>query len=117
MAAVHAPCAFYRGDTWDIDGLLFYADGTPFNLHAGAAVQWTLEDAQGNVALALTIGNGGIVVVDAGNGKCLITVTPLQSAAIAAGKYTDQLRATDPTGFVSTQWVGTIEVRSNFFVP
>jgi hypothetical protein len=111
MAALHAPTAFYAGDTWEIDGELHYADGTPFNLAAGAAVEWTMTDANGNRVLDLTLLNGGISVINPA-GQCLIIVTSAQSGPVPAGKYSDRLRAVDPAGFVSTQWVGTIEVRA-----
>lgn len=116
MPALHPPLAFKRGDTWEIDASLHYADGSPFNLGAGAVAEWKVEDGAGNVVLDLSIANGGIVVIPDKPGQCLITVTPVQSAAVAAGKYSDELRAIDPTGFVSTQAVGSIDVRKSFFV-
>ncbi len=115
MAALHGPLSFYRGDTWDIDACLHYADGSPFNLGAGAAIVWELKDDAGNVIFSASLAGGGIVVIPDKPGQCLITVTPTQSAGIAVGKYNDQLRATDPTGFVSTQAVGSTEVRGSFF--
>lgn len=116
MSNVHEPTAFRRGDTWKIDAIMFYRDGTPFNLGAGAKVEWILKDPAGTQVLSFTLLTGDIVVTDA-NGKCLVTVTPVQSAGLVAAKgFTDQLRATDPSGLVSTQTVGTIEVRDSFFV-
>jgi hypothetical protein len=116
MTAVHDPCAFRVGDTWPIAGLLFYADGTPFNLGAGATVAWELKscgrDEDSVVVLSFALGTG-ITVTNAA-GQILITVTPLQSAAIPPGEYVDWLRAADPAGLVSTQWTGTIKVRPGF---
>jgi hypothetical protein len=124
MAALHPPFAFTSGDTYPIYACLHYADGSPFNLGAGAVIEWEMQDCDGNVVLELTLAGGGIIVTDPGDtppNKCLITITPTpilsggQSAAIMPGKYKDQLRAIDPSGFVSTQAVGSIEVRKSFF--
>jgi hypothetical protein len=110
MTALHVEAAFRQGDTFPIFGSLFYADGTPFNLAAGATVQWTLKDCNGNQALSYSLA-GGIVVSDAANGKITITVVPSDSAGLAPGEYRDTLRAVDPSGYVSTQWTGIIRVR------
>lgn len=118
MAALHERWGFYCGDTWQMNGPLSYADGTPFDLSTGAALQWELKDDQGNVILLLELG-AGITIADPSDvppHQCTITVTPAQSALIAPGVYRDQLRAIDPAGLVSTQVVGTIEVRPSFFV-
>jgi hypothetical protein len=118
MAALHPPFAFTSGDTFPIYACLHYRDGSPFNLGAGAVIEWEMQDCDGNVVLELTLASGGIMVTDPGDTppyECLITITALQSAAIMPGKYKDQLRATDPSGFVSTQAIGSIEVRKSFF--
>jgi hypothetical protein len=112
---VHGPEHFIEGDTWEIQGNLAYADGTPFNLGAGCAIVWAIEDANGNVVLELSLAAGGIVVLDAAAGQCLVTTSSMQSAAVGIGTYTDQLRATDPSGYVSTQWSGPIIVEQSFF--
>lgn len=112
---VHGAEWFFAKDTWQITGILTYADGSPFNLGAGCALQWKMQDSTGApVGPALTLGSG-ITVVDPVNGICLITVTPTQSAAIVPGNYVDQLQAADPAGFVSTQWTGPINVNASFF--
>ena len=116
MAALHPFFACYVGDTAEISGTLLYADGTPFNLASGAVVQWTLENAAGAKVLELSL-NAGITVADETSGTILITMTPEQTAALPPGRYADQLRATDPNGFVSTQWAGAIEIRPSFFTP
>src|SRR5262249_12446931 len=105
----HKAETFVESDTWEIQGVLHYADGTPFNLGAGCNIVWGMKDSTGSVVLELSLGSG-IVVLDATAGTCLITVSPAQSQAIGAGNYTDQLQATDPTGYVSTQWTGPINV-------
>ena len=115
MTTFHVPENFKQGDTWEIEGRLAYADGTPFDLGAGCSIGWIMEDAAGNQILSLTLGNG-ITVLDPAAGRCLITVAPVQSATVAVGSYTDQLQATDPAGYVSTQWQGTINARKSFFV-
>lgn len=110
----HPPQYAYNSDTWEIQGNLSYADGTPFNLAAGCAIKWGIEPAAGGSRnLELTLGSG-ITVLDAANGVCLITVTPVQSAAIPVGSYLDQLQATDPSGYVSTQWTGPMNVSASF---
>lgn len=115
MPALHLPTAFIRGDTWEISGSLFYADCTPFNLNTGCSVAWTLADSNSNLVLELSLAGG--IVVENPAGIILITVTPAQSSLIAPGEYTDQLRATDVSGFVSTQWLGAISVRPSLFTP
>jgi hypothetical protein len=111
MTALHVEAAFRQGDTFPIFGMLSYADGTPFNLAAGATVEWTLKDCNDVAALSYAIGTG-VVVTDAANGKITITVTPSDSSGLAPGVYKDALKATDPNGYVSTQWTGTIKVRA-----
>lgn len=120
MTVVHEPYPGRRGDTWQIEGLLYYFDGTPFNLGNGATVNWIVKDGSsepdgGNVLLSLSLGNGITVIDEAG--KILIRVTPTQSAAFALGEYPDQLRAVDPSGFTAIEWVGTVKVRRSFFIP
>ncbi len=111
---VHPPEYFTESDTWEIQGNLAYADGTPFNLGAGCAISWGLKDSTGAVVLELSLGSG-IIVLNAAGGICLITVAPSQSEAVGVGAYTDQLQATDPSGYVSTQWAGPINVTASFF--
>jgi hypothetical protein len=60
-------------------------DGTPFNLGTGAAAEWTPKDASGNTVFDLTIGNGGIAVVDGPGGKCLISLSAAQTGGGGAG--------------------------------
>jgi hypothetical protein len=109
----HKPEYFNVGDTWEIEGRLSYGDGTPFNLNMGCNIQWGLIDINSNTILSFSLGNG-ITVIDPNGGRCLITVTPSQSGMIAVGKYTDQCRATDPTGYVSTQFQGTVYAKPSF---
>lgn len=99
-----------QGDTFPIFGLLTYSDGSPFNLCAGAAATWTLNDCDGNARLSYQLG-AGVVVTDPVNGKITITIPAGDSAGLAPGTYTGTLRAVDPNGFVSLQWTGTIKVR------
>lgn len=124
MPSLHEPFAFTRGDTFTIEAWLHYADGKPFNLGPGAAIIWQLEDGKGDVILSLSLSAGGIAVLDLDvldasppgvPHHCLVTITAAQSAAITEGRYRDQLRATDPAGVVSTQSVGSIDVRKSFF--
>jgi len=111
---VHKPEYFQQGDTWQLQGNLHYADGTPFNLGVGCSIEWGLQNSAGQVIFTLAL-NAGITVLDPVNGICLITVTPAQSDGIIAGAYVDQLQATDPSGLVSTQWTGPISVAAAFF--
>ena len=116
MSTPHPAHRFKPGATWEIQGNLAYANGLPFNLASGCFIEWAIQAQAGpdvNV-LTLTLGNG-IAVLDALNGVCLITVTPAQSALVPVGKYLDQLRATDPSGYVSDQWAGPINVYKSFF--
>jgi hypothetical protein len=115
MTTFHPPENFKQGDTWEIQGNLHYADGTPFNLGDGCTIGWIMEDSAGTQVLSLTLGSG-ITVLDAAAGTCLITVPPSLSANVGVGTYTDQLQAIDPAGYVSTQWQGTINARKSFFV-
>lgn len=114
MAWLHAPLGFYAGDNWEIAGPLHYADGSAFNLGAGAVLEWVMEDDAGNVILSASLGSG-ISVTDLTDAEILIALTPAQTAVVTPGTYRDQLRATDPAGFVSTQWAGSILVRGSLF--
>jgi hypothetical protein len=114
VTVFHPPQGFKVGDTWEIQGNLYYADGTPFNLGAGCGILWAIQNAAGSTILQLSL-NAGITILDPVNGICLITVLPTQSDLIAVGSYTDQLQATDPTGYVSTQWEGPINAYASFF--
>lgn len=113
---VHQPEYMNVGDTWEIEGVLAYADGTPFDLGAGCDIRWAIQDSAGATTILKTLGSG-ITVIDPAAGTCLITVGPEDSDVVAIGNYTDQLRATDPTGYVSTQWTGPFNVRKSFFAP
>lgn len=117
MSTPHPAHSFKPGATWEIRGPLSYANGLPFDLSSGCAIAWAIQsqDNIGTNVLELTLAGGGITVLDAAGGVCLITVTPSQSAAIPVGNYFDQLRATDPTGYVSDQWAGPINVYKSFF--
>lgn len=114
MTVVHKPLNFRPSDTWEILGNLAYADGSPFNLAAGAVIAWKVEDANGNVIASATLA-GGEITVTTTPGQCLITILPGITRAIPVGSYTDQLQATDPTGYVSTQWTGPVNVGQSFF--
>jgi hypothetical protein len=115
MTTIHPQENVKTGDTWQFKGILSYADGTPFNLGTGCNILWGIEPAAGgSLVIELSLGSG-ITVLDAANGICLITVPPVQSAAVPVGSYVDQLQATDPTGYVSTQWTGPINVYASFF--
>ncbi len=122
MAALHPLYRFTQGDTWPIFGELFYADGKPFSLAAGASVVWELQDEYGEVVLSYSYPGGANIDVTDVDARApdvphhlLITVNAADTASIKPGPYKDQLRATDPGGLVSTQAVGTIEVDKSFF--
>lgn len=109
MTTTHNAQTFEKGDTWEIQGTLAYADGTPFDIGVGATVSWSLQDANGAAILTYTLGSG-IFIVDLSKAKILIRVPASVTDTIAPGNYFDELRATDPDGFVSTQWDGEIVV-------
>lgn len=110
----HRNLTFYPGADWEIQGNLTYADGTPFNLSIGCQIMWAMADSTGSKVLFLTLGNG-ITVLNAAQGTCLLLIPRSISLTVPLGTYTDQLRAIDPTGYVSDQWSGTITVAESFF--
>lgn len=115
MSTTPAPInSFKPGATWEIQGNLAYANGTPFNLGPGCNVQWAIRDSSGHTVLSLSLGNN-VSVLDAAGGICYIVVTPSLSASIPPGSYTHQCRATDPTGYISDQWMGAINVHASLF--
>jgi len=115
MATTHPPVnSFKPGATWEIQGSLHYANGTPFNLGPGCNIQWALQNSMGQIVLSLSLGDG-ITVQDADAGICYIIVLPGLSATIPPGSYVDQLRATDPSGYISDQWQGAINIYGSFF--
>lgn len=108
MTAIHDPLSFYCGDTWEIAGTLTDASGAPLDL-TGAALQWKLDDPTGAInALTLALGSGITITGLATAGTVLIEPTAVQTAALAAGVYRDQVRVTLADGTVTTQWVGSI---------
>jgi hypothetical protein len=116
VTQIHPSQGFKVGDTWEIQGNLYYADGTPFDLGVGCSILWVMQDSNGALFPSSPLSlNAGITILDPLNGICLVTLTPTQSAAIPVGSYTDQLQATDPTGYVSTQWEGPINAYASPF--
>ncbi len=109
--ALHREESFFQGDTFVIFGALRYADGTPFNLAAGAAVAWTLKNAAGEAVLSYSITGGQVSVSSAAAGTITITIPAGDSASLPPGRYGDACVATDPHGYVSTQWIGTLCVK------
>jgi hypothetical protein len=125
MALVHPELRFYVGDTWEIEADLHYADGSPFNLGAGAAVTWQMSDANGNVIFSLSLGAGVTVADTADNPPYQVAIAvpganaaqPLTgnyptTAAVLPGRYSDRIIAVDPSGYRSTQCVGVIDVKA-----
>ena len=108
MTETHADFLLYAGSTWAFDAALHDAACNPLDL-TGAMITWRLYDAQGTVKLELTRDNG-IAIVNETGGLCRITVTAAQSKDIAQGSYRDEIVVELPTGFVSTQAVGSILV-------
>jgi hypothetical protein len=125
MAELHPLATFLVGDTFPIEGYCRDADGDPLDLSGAQAIEWKLETAQSRrceewetpqpptVVLDLTLGNG-IAITNAPLGQIVITITSAQSAALAPGRYRDQLRVILASGVVSYQWVGFIEARPSF---
>jgi hypothetical protein len=116
MPLIHPEEKFTAGDTWEIHGSLHYRDGSPFNLNAGAEIEWQLRKPDGTPVLAFTLSGGGgvVTVLDADAGTFAIVV-PKTQTGVAAGEYFDQCRATDPSGLRSTQWQGAIKVTASYF--
>ena len=108
MTETHPDFLLYSGSTWALDAALHDAACNPLDL-TGAAITWRLYNTQGGIKLELTRDNG-ITVVNEIGGLCRITVTAAQSKDIAQGSYRDEIVVAMPTGFVSTQAVGSIFV-------
>jgi hypothetical protein len=115
MTQIHKPVYFAQATTWEIQGNLSYADGSPFDLATpGASVQWKVEDSSGNIIVQASSG-GGTITFTGVPGQCLI-ILPAAATNKAVGSYADQLQATDSTGYTSLQWSGQFSVTKSFFV-
>jgi hypothetical protein len=108
MTTTHASHTFYIGDDWEIEGTLFKADGTAYDLSV-LDLQWELLRGS-TVAIAYDL------VVPAKKsplsaGKIEIVVPRLTTATLARGKYVDRLRIRDTIlDRVETMWTGEILV-------
>jgi hypothetical protein len=107
MTETHADFLLYAGDRWQFDAALHDAAGDPLNL-TDAAVEWRLH--AGGIIFARRTLDDGISLINAVGGLCRIVMTPAQTTALASGTYYDDIRATLPGDFVSTQAVGRIIV-------
>lgn len=108
MTNTHPPFVLYVGATWQFDAALHDAACNPLDL-AGAAVEWRLYDRGGAQRIVLTIGTG-VTITDTANGLCQIVVPPLETGKLSPGYFRDEIRATLPTGFITVQAVGDINV-------
>lgn len=111
MALTHEQFVFYSGDHWKLELSLHDDQGAALDL-TGAQVEWTLYDAAtGEVVITLTVVPGEISILDPPtDGKAQVIVAPARTSTLAPGAYYDVTRAMLPSGFVSTQAVGTIMV-------
>ena len=108
MTATHANFLLFSGDTWVIDAALHDNANAALDL-TDAEIVWRLRNAAQTVVAELTVDNG-IEVTNAAGGLCRITVTPVQSAALPEGNYSDEIVVTTAEGLVTTQAVGAITV-------
>ena len=110
MTARHPDFVLFAGSTWQFDAALHDANCAALDL-SGAAIEWRLYDSGGTPRItAATPPGTGITITDAVGGLCKITVAPAQTAPLAAGNYSDEIRCTLATGFISVQSIGRITV-------
>lgn len=116
MALVHDYAAFYQGDEWTIDGVLYDGLGGALDLSGltGAAIAWRLIDKDGALIAGCDL-DAGIAIADAAAGAITIALDEEATAAIVPGSYRDQLRVIKD-GKTMTLWAGAIEVKASFFV-
>jgi len=105
MTTNHSLQTFYAGDDWQINGTLYDVDGNLMDL-TGAAIEWALLDAAGNVILD---GMSSTVEVMS-TGRIAISVSDGVSDSVAPGQYSDVLRVTI-SAFTDTMWAGPILVK------
>jgi len=115
MTETHPDFSLYAGNTWEFDAALHDAACNPLPL-TDALIAWNLYDAQRNVRIALSVGNG-ITVVNADAGLCKITVAADVTKTLAAGAYRDEIVVTLASGAVTTQAVGSILVQKPGSLP
>lgn len=108
MTATHQPFSLLVGDTWVFDATLHDEEGTPLNIEA-VAIVWRLGNAAGEIVATLAV-NSGVAIRDPAKGVCRITFSAARSAALAPGTYYDEIVITLPSGVVSTQAIGRIDV-------
>ena len=107
MTTTHPQFLLYVGDTWTIDATLHDGDGSAINLAGADDIEWNLRDRSKRLVASLRISNGVEIINEAG-GQCRITLSPMRTALLAEGIYTDQIVVTMSDGTVSTQSVGPI---------
>jgi hypothetical protein len=80
----------FAGDDWEINATLLDENGKPYDLTGSPVIKWTLLDGQGTRMIAdaeITV-----VVTDALNGLCTITVAGSVTTRLTEDMYTDVLR-------------------------
>ena len=105
---VHDPLQLEIGDDWIISVQCTNSNGSPMDLTGVQAVEWKLVDPTTGVATyVLTAGHG--ILQPLTLGQCVVWLTKLQSATLAAKSYFDQFRVTTSLGVQSTQSRGRID--------
>lgn len=118
MTTTHEPQQFIIGDTWEIEVACHDGDNNVLSLTDVTEITWTLEQADGTIALTLTKTGGDISVSeeDGPNGICLVTVPSGQTAALAPNSYYDSLRVAFGN-VVSFQVQGRIDATTTIDAP
>ena len=92
------------GDTAEITCTVYQADGTtPQSLVGATAIKWALSKkiTSADSLLSKSLGSG-ITVSDAVNGVIVISLQPVDTAAIKGGDYVHEVEVTDASGNVAT---------------
>jgi len=114
MTTLHDPIYFVAGDTWKIAGQLLDANGVPFDIATATSIEWLLNSVDGtfnHLRCDLT-SDGGITIVNAAEGRILVMVDEVDTAAIPPGIYKDWCRIVS-AGDTFTEWNGFIRVAPN----
>ncbi len=98
-----------RGDTLDFELRVANDDGTPYDL-TGATLRWVAY-ADGRVVINRTSADG-ISILDALQGRALVTITATAMAAVEAGVYSHEAKVAK-AGRVSTVASGFLVVASS----
>ena len=107
---VHPLLILLTGDTLARYVRFLNADALPLDLTAPRiVVEWKLAAAKGTPIITKVSGDNGVDIVDPTHGLVRVLLAPAETAALAPGRYRDEVRVRFPGGVFSKS-SGNIEI-------